>query len=535
MTSHPPIPDPAPGPHADSPPIDSGSQLRAGGERVLEWAAAYLDSLADRPVRTPTAPGDLLADLPRRPPEHAPADAGAELDAILRDLDEKILPRLVHWQSPDFFAFFPCNHSPPAILASLVSSALNVNGMNWANSPAVTELETRVLDWMAGALGLPDAFRSDADNRGLGGGGVIQSTASDATLVALLAARNRARRLAPAPRDHAALVREEFCLITSDQAHSSVTKAAMVAGIASGPDDDRHVRLVRTDPQGRMDTHELGRIVGELLAGRSGDPPAPAPIFVSATLGTTSTGAIDDVAAIRAALDRAALEHTGSPWGGWLHVDAAWAGAALVCPEHRAMGAGLAHADSICVNPHKWLLTNFDCDLFWTRSRRDVTDALSLTPEYLRNDASESGAVIDYRDWQVPLGRSFRALKLWFVLRMYGLDALRAHIRRHVALAECLEARVLADERFDVPVPRSLSLVCLSLRAGDEATAALLEHVNASGRALVSHARLAARGDEAGRLVIRVAIGATLTSRAHVEALWTLLCAGTDAVLGSAP
>ncbi|MEZ6243959.1 MAG: pyridoxal-dependent decarboxylase [Phycisphaerales bacterium] len=304
----------------------------------------------------------------------------------------------------------------------------------------------------------------------------------------------------------------------------------MIAGIASGPDDRRHVPLVRTDRAGRMDLDDLTRIAREQLA-----QDAPAPIFACATLGTTSTGAFDDVKAIRDRLDQVSRDLTGKPWDGWLHADAAWAGAALVCPEHRHLGAGLEHADSLCINPHKWLLTNFDCDLFWTRSRRDVIAALSLTPEYLRNDASERGDVIDYRDWQVPLGRRFRALKLWFVLRMYGLDALRAHIRRHVALAEWLEAKIAQDDRFELAAPRSLALVCLRLRAGDDATAALLERVNATGEVFLSHTRLPTSGDGPGAYVIRVAIGATLTARAHVEALWRLLCAEADAVLGSPP
>ncbi len=510
--------------------------LRDWGARTLEWAAAYIDSLADRPVQGRIRPGDLLEALPPSAPVQPPADPGAELDAILRDLDELIAPGLVHWQSPSFFGFFPCNHSAPAILASLVSAGLNVNGMNWATSPAATELETRVLDWMAEAMGLPACFRADADNDGQGGGGVIQSTASDATLVAMLAARERARRLArdhnpdAPPRD---VVRREYRVLTSDQAHSSVTKAAMIAGIASGPDDRRHVHLIATDAAGRMDVAHLQSELAEMLENAASDPGEPRPIFVCATLGTTATGAVDNLAQIADTLDDTSRRVTGSPWDGWLHVDAAWAGAALVCPEHRAMIDGLERADSVCVNPHKWLLTNFDCDLFWTRARRDLTGALSLTPEYLRNEASDAGAVIDYRDWQVPLGRSFRSLKLWFVLRLIGLEGLRAHVRRHVALAQGLEARLRADDRFELAAPRSLSLVCFRLRAGEDATRALMDRVNASGRAFVSHARLPERGG--GGLFIRVAIGATLTGPEHVDALWTLLCAEAGAVLGSTP
>ncbi|MFI4898122.1 MAG: pyridoxal phosphate-dependent decarboxylase family protein [Phycisphaerales bacterium JB059] len=481
--------------------------------RAAEWGAAYLASLSQRPVQSRLEPGDLLDRLPATPPEHSPEHPQREWDAIYRDLDNLILPSLTHWQSPSFFAFFPCNQSAPTIVAELLSAILNVNGMNWATSPGVTELEIRTLDWMAHAMGLPDGFRSDAPD----GGGVIQSTASDATLVALLAARQRARRLHPDDPD----VDTRLCVYTSSQAHSSVVKAAMIAGLARAPDDDRRLRLIPTDPDLRMDVDALGRAMREDV------DRGLLPAFIGATLGTTSSGAFDPLAPICDAADQA-------PVRPWVHVDAAWAGAALVCPELREpMRPGLERADSLCVNPHKWLLTNFDCDLMWTRSARDLVDALSITPEYLRHESQLAGAV-DFRDWQVPLGRRFRSLKLWLLLRMFGIEGLRAHIRGGVRWAEELEGWVRADDRFEVAAPRSLSLLCVRLRAGDAPTKALLDRVNASGRAYLSHTTLP-DGEGSARYVIRIAIGGTHTRREHVEGLWALLRDEADAVLRSTP
>ncbi len=501
------MPEPAPPPHP------SRDELTRIARRAIDWGAEYLAGLESRPVQTPARPGDLLARLPASPPEATPGDINAEWDAIFRDLDELIAPSLTHWQSPSFFAFFPCNHSAPGIVAEVLSAMLNVNGMSWSTAPGVTELEIRMLDWMGEALALPACFRSDAP----GGGGVIQSTASDATLVALVAARHRARRLHPDDDT----IDSKLCVYTSTQAHSSVVKAAMVAGLVRAPDDTLRLRLIETDSTLAMDPDALGASIrADLDAGL-------VPAFVCATLGTTSSGAIDPLEAVAGACDGCAPRP-------WLHVDAAWAGAALICPELRAaLGDGLDRADSLCINPHKWLLTNFDCDLMWTRASSDLVGALSITPEYLRHESQDCGAV-DYRDWQIPLGRRFRALKLWLVMRRYGIEGLRAHIRSHVRWAAEFESWVREDDRFEISAPRSLSLVCLRLGAGDGATRALLERMNASGEVYLSHTTLpGAPGDE--RFVIRVAIGATQTERVHVERLWGLLRAEAGRVLGSAP
>lgn len=477
-------------------------RFRELGHRLVDWVADYWASLEDRPVSAGTKPGDVLGALP----EHAPESPGGpgEWDAIVRDLDALIAPNLVHWQSPRFFGYFPCNGSAPAVLGELVSAALGVNGMLWATSPAATELETRVLDWCCDLYGLPGAFKSTG-----AGGGVIQGTASEAAVCALIAARVRD---GADPRSVA--------VVCSEHAHSSIAKAAMVAGVADGPEDHAHIRLVRTREDGSMDPEDLRA----KLATTDGVRPA----MVVGTLGATSTGAFDDLNEIASTV----AEVCPGERKPWLHVDAAWAGSAFVCPEHRAPLAGVEHADSFCTNPHKWGLTTFDCDLFWVRDRRALVGALSITPEYLRNAATEAGSVIDYRDWQVPLGRRMRALKLWFVVRHYGAEGLRAHIRKGVELAGEFESWARADGRFEVPVARSLGLVCFRLKGPDELSERLLGEVNARGRVLMSHTRVPVGPTRTPTYLIRLAVGATLTERRHVEEAWAAVRAGADAVLG---
>jgi len=422
-----------------------------------------------------------------------------------------VLPGLTHWQSPSFFAYFPANASGPAVLGELLSAGLGVQGMLWSTSPAATELETRVLDWLCELTGLPESYRSSTGT----GGGVIQGTASEAALVAMVAARARVLRK---------LGREaELVAYVSTQTHSSVLKAAMLAGVVRNQEDTVHLRLLETDAHQALRPEVLERFIREdLAAGRQ-------PFFVCATLGTTSSGAMDPLGPIGEALERTGFTAAG----GWLHVDAAWAGSALVCPEHRGMLAGVEAADSFAFNPHKWLLTNFDCNAFYTRDRQSLLEALSVMPEYLRNAASASGSVIDYRDWQIPLGRRFRALKLWFVLRHYGAKGLREYIREHVRLAECFAFWVEGDERFELAAPRSLSLVCFRLkpRPGEEPAAtdarnrSLLERLNAGGKVFLTHTVLPGVEGGPGRYVLRMAIGSPRTEERHVRAAWDRLAA----------
>ncbi len=480
--------------------------------QTAAWGREYLRSLPDRPVRPDVAPGDTLAALPARPPEHGVGANG--WDGVLADLDRIITPGLVHWQHPGFFAYFPCNASAPAIAADLAAATLNTNGMLWTTAPSATELEMRTLDWCADLFGLPDAFRFDA---GLGGGGVIQSTASEATLAALVAARSRAVR--------AGASRDRVTVYTSTQAHSSVVKAAMIAGLADHPEDASRVRVIATDAGLRLDPEALDRAV------RADRDAGLTPALVVATLGTTSTGAFDPLPEIAGVLD-------GPGPRPWLHVDAAWAGAALVCPEHRAIAQGLEHADSVCVNPHKWLLTNFDCDLFWVRDAAALTASMAITPAYLR-DEPRAGAV-DYRDWHVPLGRRPRALKLWFVIRHFGAEGLRDHVRRHVALAERVEAFLRDDPRFTVPFPRSLALTCFRVGvpddpASDARTAAVIDLVNAGRRVFISPTAVPLAPGGRARPVGRVAVGTTTTDDAAVDRLLAELSAAAARVVQSAP
>jgi aromatic-L-amino-acid decarboxylase len=366
------------------------------------------------PVLARVKPGDVLAALPEHPPEegikgsgqagigHDEGAAGG-WDAVFDDLERIVLPGLTHWQSPNFYAYFPCNASGPAILilGEFLSAGLNVNGMLWATSPAATELETRVMDWMAEMIGLPGDFRSTGAN----GGGCIQGTASESTLIAMVAARARALRAdeTTVPRTdiaageamkdegerRAALsVAQDLVAYASTQAHSSVIKAAMIAGLARSPEDRAHLRLIDTDESYAMRPDLLGAAMREdLAAGRT-------PFFVCATVGTTSSTAVDPVDRIAGAIAAACGGGAGrrpAPQAPWLHVDAAHAGCACVCPEFRWMLTGAERADSVCFNPHKWLLTNFDCDCFFTRDRRSLVSALSISPEYLRNAASDDG------------------------------------------------------------------------------------------------------------------------------------------------
>ena len=463
-------------------PMDNDA-FRRHGHAVIDWLADYYDRLESRPVQSRAAPGDLRRRLPPHPPER-----GEDFEAVLADMETLILPGITHWQSPSFFAYFPANASPPSVLGELFAAGLGVQGMLWATSPACTELETHVLDWLIEALDLPARFRSDGS-----GGGVIQDSASSATLCALLAARERAsgglanRRGADGT----------LTAYTSTQAHSSIEKDCRIAGIGSDK-----LRLIEVDEAWRLRPEALAqRIQADREAGLT-------PFFVCACVGTTSTLAVDPVPAM-AAICR---EH-----GLWLHVDAAMAGTAALCPEFRGIHAGLERADSYVFNPHKWMLTNFDCSAFYVADRQALTGALGILPEYLRTRAGEDGGVIDYRDWQVPLGRRFRALKLWFVLRSYGLEGLRAMVRRHVELAEEFAQWVRDDHDFELAAPLSLNLVCFRHRAGDDFNERLLHEVNRSGDIYISHTRLD------GEYVLRLCVGQTHTQRRHVEQAWRVL------------
>jgi aromatic-L-amino-acid decarboxylase len=455
-------------------------EFRHWGRAVVDWIADYQERVESLPVLAQVQPGQIRAALPPHPPAQ-----GEPFDAILADLNRAILPGVTHWQSPNFFAFFPANNSGPSILAELVSAGLGVQGMLWATSPACTELETHVLDWLADMLALPPAFKSSGP-----GGGVIQDTASSATLSALLAARERATQGESNRRGGDG----RLVAYASTQAHSSVEKAVKIAGVGR-----EHLRLIDVDERFALRPDALAQqIERDRAAGL-------APFFVCATVGTTSSNAMDPLPEI----GRLCRAH-----GLWLHVDAAMAGTAALCPEFRHFQAGLELADSYCFNPHKWMFTNFDCDCFYVADRAALVRTFSVLPEYLRNPASQSGAVIDYRDWHIQLGRRFRSLKLWFVIRHYGVEGLRHLVRQHVAWAQAFAGWVSASERFRLVVPPPLNLVCFRHEAGDDFNQRLLERLNASGKLYLTHTRLN------GQYVLRLCVGQTHTEARHVEQAW---------------
>ena len=467
----------------------SAEAFREHGYAMIDWIAKYMQAVETYPVMSSVKPGDVRANLPAQPPQH-----GEPFEQMLRDVDEIIMPGITHWQSPNFFGFFPANVSGPSILGDLLASGLGVQGMLWATSPACTELETHVLDWLVDMLDLPERFKSTT-----AGGGVIQDTASSSTLCALLAARERATSFDV--NEHGA--DRKLIAYCSNQAHSSVEKAVKIAGLGRA-----NLRLIEVDESFAMQPQALSdAIARDTAAGLT-------PCFVCATVGTTSSNGLDPVRAIGEVCKRNNI---------YLHVDAAMSGTAALCPEFRYIHDGLELADSYCFNPHKWMFTNFDCDCFYVADRAALIKTLSVQPEYLKNKASESGGgesggVFDYRDWHIPLGRRFRALKLWFVIRHYGIEGLQSHIREHVKLSQEFASWVEADDRFELVVQPPLTLVCFRLsRGSDETNQQLLDDLNRSGKLFLTHTKL----DD--KLTLRFSIGATYTERRHVEQAWALI------------
>ncbi|MFB9743666.1 pyridoxal-dependent decarboxylase [Pseudonocardia sulfidoxydans] len=478
-------------------------EFRRLGHAYVDWVADHRAGLPGLPVVPPVGPGEVATALSQPGaafPDGRLPEAPQPLDTLLDAVDRVVVPGSTLWQHPAFFGYFPANSSLTSLLGDLLSGALGAQGMLWSTSPAATEAEQVLLDGFARALGLGEAFTFSG-----GGGGVIQDSASSAALVALLAALHRVR---PGWRETGVDGRER--VYVTAETHSSLAKAVRVAGLGA-----RALRVVDPVPgtQAMSAAALAGAMAADVAAGL-------APVLVCATVGTTGTGAVDpvrDIAPVAAA------------HGAWLHVDAAWAGVAGLCPELRHVIDGVGLADSFCTDAHKWLFTAFDASLLWVRDAAALPAALSVTPEYLRNAASESGAVVDYRDWQVPLGRRFRALKLWAVVHALGLEGLRAHLRGHVAAAVALAGRVRAEPGVVLAAPPTLGLVCLRYVGADggpddAVTRAVLERVNSSGAAFVTHTVLD------GRYVIRVAVGGVATEATHVEALWERLCAEAGTV-----
>lgn len=458
-------------------------EFRRQGHAAIDWIADYYERIESLPVLSQVQPGEIRASLPPEPPEQGEAFAD-----ILKDIDRLLMPGITHWQSPNFFAFFPANVSGPSILGELLSAGLGVQGMLWSTSPACTELETHVLDWLVEMLGLPAKFKSDSV-----GGGVIQDTASSASLCALLAARERATNWNTNERG----CDRGLVAYASSQAHSSIEKAVKIAGL--GRDK---LRLVEVDEKYALRPDALARRI------QADQAEGLTPCFVCATLGTTSSNAMDPLPQIG---------QLCQDLGIWLHVDGAMSGTAALCPEFRHLQEGLEWADSYCFNPHKWMFTNFDCNCFYVSERQGLIKTLSVLPEYLRNQATESGAVIDYRDWHIPLGRRFRALKLWFVIRHYGVAGLRHHIREHIKLAQAFAQWIRQSKDYELLAPAPLNLVCFRHNHGDSFNKELLDQLNQSGRLYLTHTSLN------GQYALRFCVGQTHTTASHVKGAWQLI------------
>jgi aromatic-L-amino-acid decarboxylase len=470
-------------------------EFREYGHMLIDWVADYRAGIASRPVIAQTEPGQVKAALPPEPPAEP-----EPFDAVMADLDRIVMPGVTHWQHPKFFGYFPSNASLASVLGDLVSTGLGVIGLNWQASPALTEFEEVVCDWMRRMLGLSEAWS-----------GVIQDTASTGSLLALLCARELTTNFSLS-RGGLQSEPRPLTVYVSTQSHSSVEKAALLAGFGR-----ENIRTVPHDDAFAMRPDALEELVkADLAAGRL-------PCAVVATTGTTASTALDPIAPITEIAARHKL---------WLHVDAAMAGSAMILPECRWMWEGVERADSVLLNPHKWLGAVFDCSLFFTRDPEHLIRVMSTNPSYLQTAAD--GKVKNYRDWGIPLGRRFRALKLWCLIRSEGVSRLQARLRRDIDNAKWLADHVRAAPHWSVVAPVPLQTVCIvheppgvTGEALDAHTRAWVERVNRSGQAYLTPAILG------GRWVVRVSVGAEQTTRADVKALWTLM--RNEAENGSIP
>jgi aromatic-L-amino-acid decarboxylase len=448
--------------------------FRRAGHEAVEWVAAYLEHTREYPVLPQIKPGALVDALP-----HAAPEKGETFDAILEDFQQLVVPAVTHWNHPRFLAYFACTGSTPAIVAEMLSAALNTNGLHWITSPAVAELEKVALGWLRQWIGLPEDFF-----------GIIYDTASVSSMHAIAAAREMA---APEFREEGS--QPNLVLYTSEQSHSSIEKGAIALGIGQ-----KNVRKIAVDSSFRMRPDALQKAIEQdLAAGKK-------PFCVVATVGTTSTTSVDPVSAIADIADKYNL---------WLHIDAAYAGAAAVLAECREHFEGIERAHSLVMNPHKWLFTPVDLSAFYTGRPDILRRAFSLIPEYLR--PAEDPRAINLMDYGVPLGRRFRSLKLWFILRYFGREGMENLLRNHIQWAQEIAAQIDVDPRFERVAPAPFSVVCFRLKGSDAQNRALLERVNASGEVFLSHTALN------GQYVLRIAIGNLATTRDDVQHAWALL------------
>ncbi|KAF9588975.1 hypothetical protein IFM89_017654 [Coptis chinensis] len=487
-------------------PLDA-DEFRRQGHLVIDFIADYYQNIEKLPVRSQVEPGYLK----KRLPESAPYNP-EPIELILKDVQNDIMPGITHWQSPNYFAYFPSSGSIAGFLGDMLSTGFNVVGFNWMSSPAATELESIVMDWLGKMLKLPESFLFSGN-----GGGVLQGTTCEAILCTLIAARDRMLNKIGRENIH------KLVVYGSDQTHCAMQKAAQIAGI--------HPKNFHAIPTSKSNAFALpveslrSAIIFDIQAGL-------VPLFLCATVGTTSSTAVDPVGP---------LCDIAKDYNIWVHVDAAYAGSACICPEFRHFIDGVENADSFSLNAHKWFFTTLDCCCLWVKDPSSLVKALSTNPEYLKNKATESKQVVDYKDWQIALSRRFRALKLWLVLRSYGVANLRNFLRNHVRMAKHFEGLVAMDKRFEIVVPRTFAMVCFRMlpptsmveMQGDGVKSAvhanelnqkLLESVNASGRIYMTH------GVIGGVYMIRFAVGATLTEERHVKIAWKVVQEHADAL-----
>jgi aromatic-L-amino-acid decarboxylase len=463
--------------------------FRRAGHQFVDWIADYFGNIEKYPVVSRLEPGDVKKMIPAVPPVR-----GEGVEAIFRDFEDLILPGITHWQHPGWFAYFPANNSPASVLGELLTAGIGAQCMSWQTSPAATELEEVVMDWLRQMIGLPDGFS-----------GVIQDTASTSTLCALLSAREKATGYGA----NESGLTLPLTAYASEEVHSSADKGVRIAGIGKKrfrrlPTDDRFALIPEKLEEALVRDKDAGLV----------------PAFVMATVGTTSSGAVDPLRAVGEICRR---------HGVWFHVDAAWAGTAALLPEKRWILDGAELADSLVFNPHKWMAVNFDCSAYFVRDPAALVRTFEIHPEYLKTGVDAK--VKNYRDWGIPLGRRFRALKLWFVLRSYGVEGLQAMVREHIRLAGLVKDWVEADRRFELLAPVDLGLVCFRLKDGrdeaalNELNRRFLARVNAGGTIFLTHTTLR------DRFTLRLVVGARTTEERHVRAAWDVISAAAAAVL----
>lgn len=476
--------------------MESAEEFRRAGYQLIDYVADYMENIRERPVLSSVQPGFMRQLIPESAPEK-----GESWEAIFQDIDRVIMPGVTHHSSPQFHAYFHMSSSFPGILAGVLTEGLGLNGLTWVASPVVTELEVVMLDWLGKLLDLPPVFLACSEGKG---GGIIQGTASESVLLTLLAARSKKLLELKAVNEDLdeTLTASRFVAYTSDQSHTASLKAARIGGVQNRvlpTDDDLHLRASTLQA-----AIEEDRANGKI------------PFFVTATLGTTPSCSFDDLNELGPVCNKE---------GVWMHVDAAYAGSALICPEFRHYATGLEMADSFNFNPHKWILINFDCSALWFKDSKNIVDALYVDNYYLNNNEQRPSSAPDYRHWQVALGRRFRALKMWFVMRSYGAEGLRAHVRNQVQLANHFHQLMAADTRFEFPVPPSMGLVCFRLKGENSLTEELLKRITEAGKTFMTPAKLR------GQYTIRMVIGSRYTQQSDVQITWDEIRQQTNTLL----